>query len=201
MLTNASSKYLMTNALQKGIANCQELALLHHDDTDSALEWCEERLLAGQTLSNKDNVQLSEMVFCENFTLKEVAALEAMMELRDFRAGDIICKEGDLADSLYFLVKGEVQVVLPLVRRRTGRISTLPAGAAFGEMAILEGGLRSADIIADTEVTCMVLLYSRLESDTSELGIGIRLKLITNIARGLSRKLRQATVEIKSLKN
>lgn len=201
ILTNASGKYLMTNALQKSIDNCKELPLLHHDDTDDALEWCENCLLEGQVLGNKDNVGLSEMAFCENFTSDEVAGLQDMMELRNYEAGDIICKEGEPADSLFFLVSGEVQIVLPLVRQRFGRISTFPAGAAFGEMGILEGGVRSADVIADTEVTCLVLLYSQLVNDTSEIGLSIRLKLITNIAKGLSRKLRQATLEIKSLKN
>ncbi|KJV07723.1 cyclic nucleotide-binding domain-containing protein [Methylocucumis oryzae] len=90
---------------------------------------------------------------------------------------------------------------MPLSRKRSGRISTLPAGAAFGEMGMLEGGVRSADIVAETDVTCYVLHYNKLWSDTSESGISVRQKLMTNIAKGLSHKLRQATLEIKSLKN
>jgi glutaminase len=202
-LTNISGKYLMTNAIKKNIVNSNEIPLLHHDDTDSALEWCENQLLAGQVVDNNESVPLSEMILCKDFSLQEIETLQTMLELRNYQKGEYICKEGEQADSLFFLVKGEVQVLLPLLRKRTGRISTLPAGAAFGEMAILEngGGIRSADIIADTEVTCFVLKYEKLESNTSKCCMGIRLKLITNIARGINRKLRQATLEIKSLKN
>jgi hypothetical protein len=42
---------------------------------------------------------------------------------------------------------------------------------------------------------------SQAISDGSELGARIRLKLITNIGQVLAQKLRQATVEIKSLKS
>ncbi len=201
LLTNTSGKYQMTHTIQKSIDDCANLPILHHDDTDSALEWCEECLLSNQELTDNETVELSEMTLCENFLPQELQLLSSKLELQCYNAGQTICKEGDKADSLFFVTKGEVQVQLPLSHRRTGRISTLPAGAAFGEMAMLEGGVRSADIVASSDVECLVLLYDRLESDSSELSMQVRLKLITNIAKGLSQKLRQATLEIKSLKN
>lgn len=92
-------------------------------------------------------------------------------------------------------------MTLPLSQRRSGRISTISAGSAFGEMGMLDGGVRSADILADSEVDCLVLQYSKLEKDSAEHILRIRLKLVTNIAKLLSQKVRQATLEIKSLKN
>ena len=68
-------------------------------------------------------------------------------------------------------------------------------------MAMLDRGRRSADIIADAAVVCQVLDYQRLESTRDPLVEGMRLKLVTNIARALTRKLRQATLEIKLLRN
>ncbi|MGZ8135907.1 MAG: glutaminase A [Methylococcaceae bacterium] len=201
LLTNASGKYLMANIIKKRIAQFEETPLMTNEDIDSALEWCEERLLNGLASFSGDTAPLSAQSFCEDFTAQELAALEAMLESRSYQTGDYICREGEPADSLFFVVKGEVQVTLPLSRGRAGRISTLPAGSAFGEMAMLDGGVRSADIIADSEVTCLVLQYATLAANLSELGVSIRLKLVTNIARGLSQKLRQATLEIKSLKN
>ena len=66
---------------------------------------------------------------------------------------------------------------------------------------MLDRGKRSADIVADTAVTCLALDYQRLESAPGPLGERVRLKLVTNIARALTRKLRQATLEIKLLRN
>lgn len=60
---------------------------------------------------------------------------------------------------------------------------------------MLDHGVPSADVIADTDISCLFLGFENLEKDRSEI-----LTRITNIGRVLSRKLRQATVEIKSLK-
>lgn len=92
-------------------------------------------------------------------------------------------------------------MVVSLDHRRAGRISTLPGGSAFGEMALLDHGVRSAYVMADTPLFCLRLDYERLERDATQLGARVRLKLITNVARVLSQKLRQATLEIKSLRS
>jgi hypothetical protein len=68
-------------------------------------------------------------------------------------------------------------------------------------MAMFDHGVRSADVVADTDLSCLFLSCENLEIDGSELGARIRLKLITNIGQVLAQKLRQATVEIKSLKS
>ena len=49
--------------------------------------------------------------------------------------------------------------------------------------------------------SCQVLVYQRLESTRDPLVEGMKLKLVTNIARVLTGKLRQATLEIKLLRN
>lgn len=201
LLTNASTKYHMVNVLKKRMPQIASTPLINHDDIDSALEWCEEQLLGRKTSPPDATVPLSAQVFCDNFTGQELEVLESMLLHQTYQTGETICREGDPANSLYFVLKGEVRVTLPLSHRRSGRISTIPAGSAFGEMGMLDGGQRSADIIADTEVQCLVLLYSDLEANRSELGLSLRLKLVTNIAKALSQKVRQATLEIKSLKN
>jgi len=68
-------------------------------------------------------------------------------------------------------------------------------------MSMLDQGTQSADIVADLPVTCAVLNYSRLESETSSVTDQLRLKLFANVARALAKKLRQATLESKSLRS
>jgi glutaminase len=145
-------------------------------------------------------VPLSEQAFCAGFSAEELAALEGLMERRSYPSGAVICAEGAAADAIFFLLSGQVIVSIPLDRQRSGRISTLSAGAAFGEMALFDGGVRSADIIADGNVVCLELDFSRLEADPSDLAARIRFLLVRNIARVLSGKLRQLTVEIRSLR-
>lgn len=201
LLTGTWGKFETIKLIKKRIGYTDDMPLLRYDDIDSALEWCEDRLLAEKVSYAAGEVSLVEQTFLSGFTAEEMKTLEAMLEYRTYDKGLYLCREGDPGDFLYFLLSGQVSVVLPLAHRRTGRISTISAGSAFGEMAMLDRGKRSADVVTDERVTCLVLDYNRLEAEISPVGMSIRLKLIKNIGRELTRKLRQATVEIKTLRS
>ena len=81
------------------------------------------------------------------------------------------------------------------VKLRSGvRLASLGPGMEFGEMAILERS-RSADVFADTLVTCLELPldsfadYRRLHPETS-------LKIMRNLAAILARRLMLANAKV-----
>jgi glutaminase len=199
-LTNVRDQHSLTKVVKRRIPNLRELPLLRFEDLDDALEWCEDQLLADLAGGVEEEVPLSEQAFCRGFSDEERNALEALLEPRTFEKGAIICRAGDPANEVFFIVSGQVSVMVHVDPRRDGRVTSLSAGTAFGEMAVLDQGPRSADIVADTAVSCLVLRYDRLEQDNTDLGQRIRIKLVTNIARDLTQKLRRSTLEIKSLK-
>lgn len=201
LLTGTSGKYEAIKLIKKRIGYTADMPLLNCDNIDDALEWCEDCLLAEQASYVAGEASLAEQTFLAGFTVEELEAFESMLEHRTFDKGIYLCREGDPGDFLYFILSGQVSVSVPLTHRRSGRISTISAGSAFGEMATLDRGKRSANVITDEKVTCLVLDYNLLEADASLLGMSIRLKLVKNIGRELTRKLRQATVEIKSLRS
>jgi CPA2 family monovalent cation:H+ antiporter-2 len=61
---------------------------------------------------------------------------------RSAEPGERIIRQGDAADSVYFIAQGEVEVAV------AGRQLRLGAGEVFGEMALLSGQPRSADVTA-----------------------------------------------------
>ncbi len=199
--TNLRDEHALMTIIKKQITNIRDLPLLKFKDIDSALEWCEDQLLTKGQSNSSDSVPLSEQAFCKDFTDEELKRLESYLEPRSYQKGEYICRIGQPATELFFILSGEVSVVIPVDHRREGRIKTLSAGTAFGEMAVLDRGLRSADVIADTDITCLMLRYDQFEQDKSEIATQIRLKFVTNIGRELTHKLRQATLEIKSLKS
>jgi CRP-like cAMP-binding protein len=71
------------------------------------------------------------------------------MQSVTFKAGDAIIREGDEGDAAYFIVSGEVEV---LIGRR--RVGALGAGEVFGEMCLIEPGPRSATVRALTDTEC-----------------------------------------------
>ncbi|WP_438481581.1 cation:proton antiporter domain-containing protein [Oleiharenicola lentus] len=62
---------------------------------------------------------------------------------REAQPGERIIRRGDKADAVYFISEGQVEVAL-----RDGRKIKLSPGGFFGEMALLSGERRSADVTA-----------------------------------------------------
>jgi glutaminase len=130
---------------------------------------------------------------------REVALIESIVKEVQYAAGDKIIREGDTADSLYLLAAGRVSICLAIKdSARRQRLSTISPGLAFGELALLDGGTRSADAIADEPARCFVLPIVDLQA-LGKKHPAIENKLIFNIARELSARLRRADEEIRSL--
>jgi CRP/FNR family cyclic AMP-dependent transcriptional regulator len=74
-----------------------------------------------------------------------------------FRAGEMLFRAGDPGDSLFIICSGEVEI---FVHDDTGHkivLEEAKAGAAFGELSMLDGGPRSASAVVthDTHTLCM----------------------------------------------
>jgi glutaminase len=139
------------------------------------------------------------MEILAGFADREVALIESIVKEVQYAAGDKIIREGDTADSLYLLAAGRVSICLTIKDSpRRQRLSTISPGLAFGELALLDGGTRSADVIADEPARCFVLPIADLQA-LGRRHPDIERKLIFNIARELSGRLRRADAEIRSL--
>jgi DnaJ like chaperone protein len=69
-----------------------------------------------------------------------------------FKAGEVIFREGDKADKMYVIRSGEV-----VIERAGHVVATLPSGAMFGEMALIDGSPRSATARAKTNCELAVI--------------------------------------------
>jgi glutaminase len=171
-------------------------------DTDAALESCENQLIAEEYGDNRREnalLNLQAMDILRGLESDEIALLHSIVTVAHYAAGEIIVREGDPADALFLLAGGLVNVWLRLgdgTRRK--RLATIAPGVAFGELAIFDGGTRSADVIADQPAVCYVLPLPKLD-ELAALHPGIRVKLLSNIGRELSARLRRADAEIRAL--
>ena len=77
--------------------------------------------------------------------------LEAGSE-RSYADGEPIVRAGEPGDELYVLLEGAARI------ERGGRIvATLSEGELFGEIAVLDGGARTADVTADGPARCLAV--------------------------------------------
>jgi CRP/FNR family transcriptional regulator, cyclic AMP receptor protein len=73
-------------------------------------------------------------------------------KIRRFHEGATIVVAGEPGDTLYVLLDGEVSVQRPGLPTITRGM-----GSFFGDMALLDEGVRSATVAADGEVTCLTI--------------------------------------------
>jgi CRP-like cAMP-binding protein len=70
----------------------------------------------------------------------------------------VVIREGDPGDSLCIIVKGTVEV-----RKGDRVVAELTAGDFFGELSLIDGEPRSADVIATDDVTLLKLTASNFD--------------------------------------
>jgi CRP/FNR family transcriptional regulator, cyclic AMP receptor protein len=116
---------------------------------------------------------------CSRRQLREIARIADVVEAP---AGAALTRVGDPGNHFFLIVDGAAIVeVSPRKRRK------LAPGEFFGEMSLLDGGPRSATVVAETPVRLLVIgreSFSVLMREAPDLTRSI---LIT-----LSRRLRQA---------
>ncbi len=133
---------------------------LNFADADLALEWCEKQLLRRYGTAQPPaaaKTALSEQEMCRGLEAQSLGHLEALMERRQYAAGEFIVHAGDAAADMFLLVNGQVSVVVTLPSGQLKRLATLTPGMAFGELASVTRSARSADIRADETTDCYLL--------------------------------------------
>lgn len=88
-------------------------------------------------------------------------------ETVEYEDGQVLFNKGDAAGHLAIITEGKVEVFDPADNRV---LATLGKGASFGEMAILEGGVRGASVRAAGPIKCIEIrtepLRAILKADT-----------------------------------
>jgi glutaminase len=154
-------------------------------DFDSALEWAEDELLRrlGEP-DPADSIALEDHAFLAHI---ELAPLE--LERLTLPAGATVVRAGDAAAELFLVTRGTLTASID-----GRRLTTLPAGAAFGELGYFERGTRAADVRADSDVECYVLSYATLDR-LAETMPDIHAVLVRRLAAVLASSLHAANTE------
>lgn len=170
-------------------------------DTDSALEWCEDRLLAGSGQEGSGaKFALAELDLFKGLSPEEYRLIETIVKPLIFEKGEVIIREGSDAKLFFVVARGTVSVQIRVQGQdgRKRRVASIGPGLSFGEMALLDGGKRSADIVADERVICYGLAVGQLQELAAEHP-NIMITILGNLTREFSERLRHANEEIGAL--
>jgi CRP-like cAMP-binding protein/rhodanese-related sulfurtransferase len=81
---------------------------------------------------------------------------------------EIVFRQGDPADGFYIVVSGSVRVTKKNERGMERELGILGPGESFGEMALLTGEARAADVVALEETRLMVLSKEQFDGILKE---------------------------------
>ncbi len=88
----------------------------------------------------------------KNLTPNELTHVAEQMTRKQFMPGEVIIHEGDVGEEFFLISDGEVQV-----EREGHEIARLGSGEFFGELALLTGDPRNANVIAAKPVDAYIL--------------------------------------------
>lgn len=116
---------------------------------------------------------------------RELLNLATIAEEVSFGDGEDIFQEGEPGDSLFIIVRGQVEV------HKGGRsIAILGARETFGEMALLDSEPRSATVTVVEDVVAL-----RMERDAFFELLAAKRQIALAIIRILTRRLRRAIAD------
>jgi len=167
-------------------------------DTDRALEWAEDHLIAAALGASEAGRErgLDQLDAMAGLSPEEHDTLRHALVRRTYERGDTVVREGDTGRELFIIARGTASVTLKLAGgRRANRLATFSAGTVFGEVALLDEQPRSATVEADEDLVCYVLTDAAFEWLAREHQ-PIAIKLLKNLGRELSRRLRRANQTI-----
>ena len=128
-----------------------------------------------------------------NLEPAQLASIGAHAALRVYEKGELIVKQGEIADSFYILAAGQVKVFVSKEEKDV-IVGTLVAGEFFGEISLFDQEPRSASVEALERCYVQQLSYKSLQKvmDRSP-------HIAKKMMQGMSQRLRHADRQISTL--
>jgi len=120
--------------------------------SDTRLLGVESALDEGEVLGSEIVQELKEVPVFAGLGPKNLVKVVTALERRTYQRGTVIVRQGDPGDSFYIIRNGNVQVILERPGRAPSAIASLGPNDGFGEMSLLTGEPRSANVLAETDL-------------------------------------------------
>ena len=110
---------------------------------------------------------------------KELELLAKVAKEQRYEPGATIVQAGASGHGLYIIKEGNVSVV-----RDGQKVASFGPGQFFGEVSVLDGGPRTADVRADTETVCLTLISWEIKPLLMD-NAGITYKMLLEMVKRL----------------
>ncbi|MGZ8596364.1 MAG: Crp/Fnr family transcriptional regulator [Actinomycetota bacterium] len=130
-------------------------------------------------LTRHDTDLLAEVPLFSGLSRRHLRRLAEHADVTSFRQGEFVVLQDQPGGTFFVILEGEAKVL------RNGRpVGKLEPGDFLGEIALLDGGPRTADVIAATPVTAIRLFKKAFDRLVVEEH-GVAAKILAVVARRL----------------
>jgi CRP/FNR family transcriptional regulator, cyclic AMP receptor protein len=136
-------------------------------------------------------------------TQAQLDLIAAISDEKTYQPGDIIFEENTPSSELYVIDDGEVEIQVDpdLVGKEAGRapqtIAKLRRGQSFGEVALVDEGVRSARARCAYENTKLVIIPRQKLMHLCDTNPDLGYRLMRNLAADLAMKIRNTDLQMR----
>ncbi|HEX5688382.1 MAG TPA: alpha/beta fold hydrolase [Roseiflexaceae bacterium] len=159
-----------------------ELSGRHEDDSDA--------LRIQENASFLNNTDISG-----NLTPAQLLRLASLLHTHEYAPGELVARENTFGNEMYIIKHGTLDVRLTpnrLVIANTEPVllATLQAGQVVGELSLLDGAMRSADLCAGEDGVTLLALNDVALAKLAEDDPAMGMQIMKNLAISLGKRLR-----------
>jgi len=154
-----------------------------------------------RTLAQK----LRENILFKDLSGREVKFVENIVNLRTYRPGEVIFRQGDAGVGMYIISKGLVNVYVEEINPATSevlttQVTTLTEGDFFGDLALVtHSNRRTASTIA-AEETILIGFFKPDLVEISQRSPTAGVKILWRLGEVLGERLRETTAQMSEMK-
>ncbi len=130
-------------------------------------------------------LHLKNIEIFADLSVNELAAVASVTEEASFDEMEVVFREGDIGDTLFLVVEGEVAVIKDWNAEREFELDTIGPGDYFGEMALFGDDRRSATIRVKKNARFLTLNKQELQEIVREYP-----QIALHVCRVLSMRIR-----------
>jgi CRP-like cAMP-binding protein len=134
---------------------------------------------------------LKNVVLFKDLSMRDLAMVNSLLHERRYIADEVIFDEGEEGQGLFLVLSGRVKITLPANIDQV--LIELGPGAFFGEVALLDSSIRTAQARAleDSQIVALFRteFYSLLDTHSA-----IASRISFQLAKVLAARLRQAVL-------
>lgn len=147
------------------------------------------------------NRSLAASTLLQDLPPEKIADLDKRCRWRNFEADQVIINLDDESTDVYFIIWGDVRVTVFSETGKTVIIQDLKTGHHFGEFSAIDGGRRSASIVAMSRTVVAVMpaeMFRELLMDFPELSQTVMRRMVGSLRNLVERVVEFSTLGVRN---